>query len=178
MKLDSILARNDGPNIAHEISRNRTVFPIAVTGVKQRHDEITQFRFELDEQANRWIIAYDDGTIEASQDATVPNAEDASGGRPFPHAIPEELRMAMPETIMSWGRGPESFSPMLVQHVGEHSLLITFEHKDDPAFRQTLIVDERDGIARRSMTHGQIIIITSMERIAEVGLLPPPCLDQ
>lgn len=42
---------------------------------------------------------------------------------------------------------------MLVQRIGDHSLLVTFEHVEDAAFRNTLVVDERHGIARRRIAY-------------------------
>lgn len=75
--------------------------------------------------------------------------------------------------MLRWGRGPESYHPVLVQHVGQHSILVTFEHREDPATRTTLVVDERDGIARRSLEDGEATIATSVHAVDPDEALPP-----
>lgn len=82
------------------------------------------------------------------------------------------VRMALPNLMLRWGRGSESFHPILVQHIGEHSILVTFEHRGDPATRATLVIDERDGIARRLSEYGEDTIITSVRTAEPDEVLP------
>jgi hypothetical protein len=56
---------------------------------------------------------------------------------------------------------------VLAQHVGRHSILFTFEHVDDPAFRQTLVVDEGSGIAKRMMGYDYLLIITEINALED-----------
>ncbi|MBP1135409.1 hypothetical protein JOE31_001641 [Arthrobacter sp. PvP023] len=67
---------------------------------------------------------------------------------------------------------------MLVQEVGQQSLLITFEHVNDPAFRATAVVNSLTGIVERLAILGDVTILTEIEfggplvRESEVGFAP------
>jgi hypothetical protein len=63
----------------------------------------------------------------------------------FPAGMPQPVRMLYPGELLTWGRGTESFHPVLVQEIGSHSILVTFEHKEDPAFRTTMVIDRETG---------------------------------
>lgn len=174
MKIDTILTRDEGAGIALEIRALRRTGPIVATVVGQSNGAHWQSRIQLDEAGERWIAEYDNGDRMSFSDGVLRTLDEGLPGESFPSAMPEELRMAMPEVLMIWGRGHESFSPMLAQHVGTHSLLLTFEHNEDPAFRQTLVIDRRDGIARRSISHGRGFIVTHVSRVDHFGQLPAP----
>jgi hypothetical protein len=93
---------------------------------------------------------------------------------PFERSVRDPVWMAMPELMVSWGRGHESFSPMLAQRIGTRSILLTFEHENDPAFRTTLVVDEQDGVARRRIDGRDATIITGIRAASAGETLPPP----
>lgn len=80
--------------------------------------------------------------------------------------------MAVPDLMLRWGRATDDFHPILIQHIGERSILVTFEYGEDPAFRSTLVIDERDGIARRSYEHGEATIIRSVRTAEPDEVLP------
>jgi hypothetical protein len=61
---------------------------------------------------------------------------------------------------------------MLVQHVGAHSLLVTFEHNEDPADRPTMVIDARDGIALRRYEWGALTVLTELRPMTENEALP------
>ncbi|KHK97791.1 hypothetical protein LK09_09850 [Microbacterium mangrovi] len=75
--------------------------------------------------------------------------------------------MIWPTKLLTWGSPGGTFYPVLAQHVGRHSILLTFEHDHDPAFRQTLVIDERSGIAKRMVGFGYGLIITSIEPLGK-----------
>ena len=175
MRFDEVLTRPDGPAVAEEVAALRRSGRHVIEGVHQVSPrEYWQFRLDLDEHRQRWTldrsdqptISYRDGVLDAS-DGPAPDT--------FEHSTVAGgvVRMAAPDLMLRWGRGPESFHPVLVQHIGRHSILVTFEHREDPATRTTLVVDERDGIARRSLEYGEATIVTSVHAVDPDEVLPP-----
>ncbi|WP_330193699.1 hypothetical protein [Pseudarthrobacter sp. J64] len=81
----------------------------------------------------------------------------------FPRGMPLEIQMLHPEALRMWGRGGESFYPVLVQEIGRRSLLITFEHVEDPAFRATAVVNRKTGIIEKVAMLGDITVLTEVE---------------
>jgi hypothetical protein len=63
---------------------------------------------------------------------------------------------------------------MLVQEVGRQSLLLTFEHVHDPAFRATAIINRTTGIVEKMAIHGDVTILTEIE--IDVPLVREPTL--
>lgn len=73
--------------------------------------------------------------------------------------------MLWPSRLLIWGNTRGSFYPVLAQHVGRRSTLLTFEHVSDPAFRQTLVVDNHSGIATRLIGYDHGLIVTSVSSL-------------
>ena len=73
------------------------------------------------------------------------------------------MRLLRPEALLMWGRRGDSFYPMLVQEIGRRSLLVTFEHVDDPAFRATAVVNRTTGIIEKMAILGDLTILTEVE---------------
>lgn len=177
MRFDQILTRADGHELAVEVAALRTPRRMVAEGVHQRGDgSHWQFRFILDEPGRAWELERSDGAAkhrrEHYADGVLHNVDGATE-LAFERAVREPVWMAMPERMVQWGRGHESFSPMLVQRIGTHSLLVTFEHENDPAFRTTLVVDETDGIARRHLEGTSGTIITSVSHLDDSEVPPP-----
>lgn len=175
MRFDELLTRPDGPAVAEELAALRRPGRHVVEGVHQDSPrEYWHFRLDIDEQQQRWALDRSDQPTTAYHDGVL-HGEDGPFEETFEHSTVAErvVRMAVPDLMLRWGRGSESFHPVLVQHVGQHSILVTFEHREDPATRTTLVVDERDGIARRSLEYGEATIVTGVRAVDADDVLPP-----
>ncbi|MBF4597936.1 hypothetical protein ITJ50_13160 [Curtobacterium sp. VKM Ac-2889] len=175
MRFDELITRSDGPAIAEELAALRRPARYVLEGIHQEsRQKYWQFRVDIDEAAQTWTlvrqrakpVSYRDGVLHEPDDGPI----EVSFARSM---IPSPVvRMAMPDLMLRWGRAADDVHPILVQHVGEHSILLTFEHHEDPAFRTTLVIDERDGIARRSYEYGEATIITSVRTAEPDEVLP------
>ncbi|MEV4688217.1 hypothetical protein [Microbacterium sp. LWH3-1.2] len=83
----------------------------------------------------------------------------------------------MAHPIAHWANPHGSFYPVLVQRVGTRSILFTFEQVDDPAVRQTLVIDEQSGIAKRLVGYDHGLIITSIEPLKQCHLEEQPTFE-
>ena len=174
MRLDQVLTRAEGLALAQELSMRRWRGPIEVWGVHQeRGGGIWQFVFALDEASCSWSLQREGGSEQWFENGVL-HSVDGPIELPFERSLPPAICMAVPERMRWWGRERESFTPVLVQPVGEHSLLVTFEHVEDSAFRTTLVVDERDWIARRRIDFGEVTVITEVRRVVRWAKLPRP----
>ncbi|MBD8585965.1 hypothetical protein IFT90_15525 [Frigoribacterium sp. CFBP 8766] len=174
MRLDQVLTLTEGLALAQELANPRWRGPIEVRGVHQeRGGSIWQFAFALDEASCSWSMQSEGGFEQWFEDGVL-HGVDAPVEFSFERSLPSAISMAVPECMRWWGRERESFAPVLVQRIGEHSLLVTFEHVEDPAFRTTLVVDERDWIARRRIDFGEITVITEVRRVVRWAKLPRP----
>lgn len=172
MRLDQVLTRAEGLALAQELAMPRRRGAIEVRGAHQeRGGSISQFAFALDEASCSWSMQREGGSEQWFEDGVL-HSVDGPAELSFERSLPPAICMAVPERMRWWGRDRESFTPVLVQRVGEHSLLVTFEHVDDPAFRTTLVVDERDRIARRRIDFGEVMVITEVCRVMRWTRLP------
>ncbi|WIB78998.1 hypothetical protein DEJ28_07840 [Curtobacterium sp. MCPF17_002] len=168
MRFDEVLSRSDGPAIAEELASFRTPGRYVLDGVHQVSvREHWQFRLDIDDVRQAWTLELSDGSVSSYSDGVLHDG-DGDFDESFEHstAAGGVVRMASPTQLLWWGRGSESLSPVLVQHVGARSILVTFEHREDPAFRTTLVVDEYDGIARRRMELGEVTFVTRARPVA------------
>lgn len=175
MRFDEVLARSDGPAVAAGFAALRTPGRYVLEGVHQDADRRhRQFRLDVDESRERWVLDRSDSPTTWFHDGVL-HTVDGDRADTFAHSTVAGavVRMALPDQLLWWGRGPESFSPVLVQHIGERSVLVTFEHRDDPAFRTTLVVDEHDGIARRRLELGELTHVSSVRRADPDEVLQP-----
>lgn len=164
LKLDSLLSRSDTQEIVDAVDALRRERRLSGRGTIQSNGKGRQFQFAVDERHQWWTLAFDDGERQWFRDGIVSRPQDEPRPAEFFHPLPQLLQMLWPAKLLTWApRG--SFYPVLVQRVGRRSLLITFEHVDDPAFRQTLVVDEETGIAKRFTGFGHAIIFTSIESL-------------
>lgn len=165
MRFDELLTRPDGPAIAEELAARRRPARYVLEGIHQEsRQKYWQFRVDVDEAAQTWTlvrqrakpVSYRDGVLHEPDDGPI----EVSFARSMVSS--PAVRMAVPDLMLRWGRATDDVHPILVQHIGQRSILVTFEHGEDPAFRSTLVIDERDGIARRSYEYGEATIITSV----------------
>ena len=177
VRFDELLTRSDGPAIAEELAALRRPARYVLEGIHQEsRQKFWQFRVDIDEAAQTWTLDRSDGEHASFREGVLHDdvypggSIDASFDRSTTDAA--VVRMAVPDLMLRWGRGSESFHPILVQHIGEHSILVTFEHRGDPATRGTLVIDERDGIARRFSEYGEDTIITSVRTAEPDEVLP------
>lgn len=174
MRFDEVLSRSEGSAIAEELAGLRTPGRFVLDGVHQvSAREHWQFWLDIDDVRQTWTLDRQRMPRISFQDGVL-HSEDGDFEDSFEHstAAGRVVRMALPDRLVCWGRGPESFSPVLVQHIGVHSILVTFEHQHDPAFRTTLVVDERDGIARRRMDGAEVTIVTQVRPVSPDETLP------
>jgi hypothetical protein len=174
MRLDQVLRHAEGLALAKELAMPRWRGPIEVRGVHQeRGGSIWQFAFTLGEATCSWSLQREGGSEQWFEDGVL-HSVDGPVEFPFERSLPPAISMAVHECLRWWGRARESFTPVLVQRVGDHLLLVTFEHVEDPAFRTTLVVDERDRIARRRIDFGEVTVITGVRRVMRWTRLPRP----
>ncbi|WP_146242637.1 hypothetical protein [Curtobacterium sp. MCPF17_047] len=176
MRFDEVLRRTDGPAVASEIDALRTPGRYVLEGVHQvSSGEHWQFRLDIDDAAQTWILERSRGPSSSYRDGIMQDEDGKSEGS-FERSLAagDVTKMALPTQLLWWGRASESLSPVLVQHVGTHSILVTFEHREDQAIRTTLVVDDNDGIARRRIGRGEeATIVTAVRSVSPEEVLPP-----
>lgn len=175
VRFDELLTRSDGPAIAEELAALRRPARYVLEGIHQEsRQKYWQFRVDIDEAAQTWALVRQRAKPVSYRDGVLHDPDDGPDEISFARSMVSDpvVRMAVPDLMLRWGRGPESFHPILVQHIGEHSILVTFEHRENPATRATLVIDERDGIARRLSEYGEDTIITSVRTAEPDEVLP------
>jgi hypothetical protein len=175
VRLDELLTRSDGPAVAEEIAALRRPARYVLEGVHQEsRQKYWQFRVDIDEAAQTWTLVRQRAKPVSYSDGVLHDPDDGPDEISFARSMVSDpvVRMAVPDLMLRWGRATDDVHPILIQHVGEHSILVTFEHGEDPAFRTTLVIDERDGIARRSYEYGQTTIITNVRTAEPDEVLP------
>lgn len=163
---DTVLQRADTDEVVDALRELERPRRLSGRGVAQSRDELRQFAFAADEVGEWWTIAFEDGRHERYRDGTYAfrdgrNDEQVPGG--FFNPLPLVLQMLWPTRILTWANPAGSFFPMLAQPLGRHSILFTFEHIEDPAYRQTLVVDARSGIATKLVGLDHALVITSID---------------
>lgn len=103
------------------------------------------------------------GKAYSYRDGTVSLPPDPPFQAEFGTGMFHEIQMLYPDRLLQWGRPRESFYPMLAQEIGTHSILLTFEHIEDPAFRATMVIDRRLGVIRKTSTLGDLCILTDVQ---------------
>lgn len=175
VRFDELLTRPDGPAIAEELAALRRPARYVLEGIHQEsRQKYSQFRVDVDEAAQTWTLVRQRAKPVSYRDGVLHEPDDGPIEVSFARSMVSSpvVRMAVPDLMLRWGRAADDVHPILIQHIGQHSILVTFEHGEDPAFRSTLVIDERDGIARRSYEHGEATIITSVRTAEPDDLLP------
>lgn len=163
MKLDTVLDRTDSPSVLDEIVALRTHSSVRAKGVRQSGRSLFQFVAQLDVQTQAWHLVNDEGKRSSAVGTWRLQEGEASTEFVFPRGMPETVQMLYPEALLMWGRRSESFYPMLIQEIGRRSLLITFEHIGDPAFRATAVINRFTGIMEKLAVLGDLTILTDVE---------------
>ncbi|MBF4615846.1 hypothetical protein [Curtobacterium sp. VKM Ac-1376] len=163
----------DGPAIAEELAALRRPARYILEGIHQEsRQKYWQFRVDIDEPAQTWTLLRQRAKPVSYRDGVLHDPDNGPDEVSFARSMVSSpvVRMAAPDLMLRWGRATDDVHPILVQHIG--SILLTFEYHEDPAFRSTLVIDERDGIARRSYEHGEATIITSVRTAEPDEVLP------
>lgn len=148
---------------------------VVARGVTQGRTQIRQFQIEMDEREQWWSLDFDGGHAWSYRDGQLSMGSDhPARAVPFAESAIDPIRMLWPEKLTQWGRGRESFSPVLVQRIGTHSMLFTNEHVGDPAFRSTLVIDERTGLASKFAQLEGVTIITEVRPLSPSRETAPP----
>ncbi|WDH79061.1 hypothetical protein PTQ19_01060 [Microbacterium esteraromaticum] len=173
MLYDRVLDLADAEQMRSEIAALAAPRTLMVEGVSQGRLGIEQFRFWVSEPAAAWEMVRDNGARWSYVEGVV----DYGGGEPrqldFIASLPEQLKMLWPTELLLWGNRPTHFRPVLLQRIGQSSLLLTLEHGEDPAMRQTMVVDRFTGIATKRIEYDRGLILTSVVALGET----PPNLD-
>ncbi|MBO9040635.1 hypothetical protein [Curtobacterium flaccumfaciens] len=175
MRFDELLTRPDGPAIAEELAALRRPARYVLDGIHQEsRQQFWQFRVDIDEPAQTWTLVRQRAKPLSYREGVLHEPDDGPIEVSFARSMISSpvVRMAVPDLTHRWGRSLDDFHPVLVQHVGDHSILVTFEHRGDPATRATLAIDERDGIPRRLSEYGEDTIITSVRTAEPDEVLP------
>ena len=163
MNLDTVLGRTDSPTVLDEIISLRKHTSVRAKGVSQSGRSHYQFVAQLDAKAQAWHLVDDEGRRSSAVGTWRLQEGDASTVFVFPRGMPETVQLLYPEALLMWGRRGESFYPVLLQEIGRRSLLITFEHVEDPAFRATAVVNRSTGIIEKLAVLGDIVILVDVE---------------
>ena len=175
MRFDELITRSDGPAIAEELAALRRPARYVLEGIHQEsRQKYWQFRVDIDEAAQTWTLVRQRAKPVSYRDGVLHDPDDGPDEISFARSMVSYpvVRMAVPDLMLRWGRATDDVHPILIQHIGEHSILVTFEHRGDPATRTTLVIDEHDGLARRSYEYGEATIITSVRTAEPDEVLP------
>jgi hypothetical protein len=166
VRFGEVLGQADVLTLRAEVAALRLPERRLARGVSTRHgqgERARQFQAVIDERRQSWTFdrqgdshrdRFADGVLH-SPDGPV-EVDFARSG-----AVAPPVRLLTPELLLLWGP-PASYAPVSVQRDGEHQLLLTFEHERDRAQQVTLVVDERDGIARRFSDQDETTVITEV----------------
>lgn len=177
MRFDTVLRRSDGPEVLDEVLRMTSHRSVRATGVAQAGERHFQFVAELDVLDREWHMATSYGRVYSYRDGTVSLPPDPPLQAEFGKGMFHPIQMLYPDCMLQWGRRGESFSPMLAQEIGTHSILLTFEHVDDPAFRTTMVIDRRLGVIRKTAMLGDLTILTDVQIDQPMTRDPAPAFE-
>lgn len=163
MEFDTLLPRSASAGVLAEVLQIASPARVRASGVSQQGDHHFQFQAELDVAAREWQMVTSLGKVYTYRDGTLTVPHDGSLAVEFGRGMFNEMRMLYPERLLLWGRGHESFYPILAQQIGSHSILLTFEHTEDPAFRSTMVIDRRLGVIRKTAMLGDLTILTDVQ---------------
>lgn len=162
MRYDAVLSEAEAREVLDEVLAATTHDTVAGRGVFQQGSDHYQFAAELDVPGERWRMVTSKNRTFSFEDGVITWPVDPPTPAEFGRGMPLPLQLLHPVRLLLWGRGRESFRPMLVQRIGSFSTLITFEHRDDPAFRGTLVLDRQLGVIRKRSLLGDVIVYTDV----------------
>ncbi|MGO1398935.1 hypothetical protein [Agrococcus casei] len=162
MLLNRVLDPMDDDRVRSDIAALAGPRAFQVDGVSQDRQGIHQFRFWVNEPAAVWEMVLDSGARWSYSEGVVDYAHGAPHPIDFIASLPSQLRMLWPTEFLIWGARSTHFRPVLLQSVGQRSLLLTFEHGEDPAMRQTMVIDRTTGIATKRIEYEHGIILRNI----------------
>ncbi|MGB3732178.1 hypothetical protein [Microbacterium sp.] len=176
---DRVLTRADAPAALAEVRRLVTIQRFHARVLVQERDVIRQCRIEVDLPAGQWwmLTRREDGQHRSSEHRD---------GRTFRDGVPAGLQLAAHQGtppalepvffdhLPWWGQHEHGFWPVLLRHIGTHSVLATFEHGMDPSMLSALVVDTRLGLVTRIMNfNAPYVILLDIELDRPVERLVP-----
>lgn len=167
MLLNRVLYRTDDERVRSDIGALAEPRTLQVEGASQDRSGIHQFRFWVDEPTAAWEMVLDSGARWSYSDGIVDYSHGESHPADFVASLPAQVRMLWPTEFLIWGIRPTHFRPVLIQHIGQRSLLLTFEHGADPAMRQTMVIDRTSGIATKRMEYDCGTVLTNIAPLDE-----------
>lgn len=163
MRLDSLLKPFEGVDVLAELVASAKPGLLRARGTRDISGARYQFIAEIDPAERRWAYSRDRG---AGDNQEFRNGVLSGLGAPitieFERGMPDDLKLLYPAAMRQWGRPGEEFYPLLVQSVGRHSYLLTFEHLADAAFRSTAVFDRETGVFRKSLSIDGVLLITDL----------------
>lgn len=169
IRFDTVLARADTSRVVAAVDELGSERRLSGRGAFQSNSTLRQFEFAVDEREQWWVLTYDDGQQQRFRDGIVQFGQEGPRDAEFFRPMPQVLQMLWPTRLLTWANPHGSFYPVLVQQIGQRSILFTFEHVDDPAFRQTLVMDADTGIAKRLIGYDYGLIITEINELSTWG---------
>lgn len=152
MIFDRILSPHESSLVLSQVQALRTVDCFHARVLVQTHERIEQWHIEVDHAAESWFAATENGDIEEFRDGiTFHRGEAVTRSTTISDALPTPVTPAFPEKLTWWGEHDHGFRPVMVEHIGKKSILLTFEHGADPSMRSTMVVDTEIGLVTRVM---------------------------
>ena len=119
-------------------------------GILQSGDSIEQWHIEVDYPAAAWFAVNERGDVHEFRDGmTTHRGQSVERPTSFADELVGPLAAAVPARLPWWGERSHDFSPVMIEHLGTHSLLLTFEHGADSSMRATMVVDTTLGLVTR-----------------------------
>lgn len=152
MILNRVLSTEESPEVLVQVQRLLTANRFHARSIVQSHDTIEQWHIEVDHSAQQWFAVNDLGQVHEFRDGvTFHHGEPVTRPTDVSSELVGPLLAAFPDRLQWWeGRG-HGFRPVLIEQVGNQSLLLTFEHGADQSMRATLVVDTKLGLVTRVM---------------------------
>lgn len=152
MILNRILSNAESNEVLGQVQSLATASRFHARGIVQSHDAIEQWHIEVDYSAQQWFAVNDLGQVHEFRDGvTFHQGEPVAHPTDISSELVGPLIAAFPDRLQWWEGRSHGFRPVLIERVGNQSLLLTFEHGADQSMRATLVVDTQLGLVTRVM---------------------------
>lgn len=175
MIFNRVLTTDESKEVFPYLQSLLTTDPFQARGIVQTHSEIEQWHIEVDRSTDQWFAVNDRGhTHEYRDGATFHRGEPVEHPTTVSSELVGPMLAAFPERLRWWGESDHDFRPILMEHVGQRSNLVTFEHGADPSMRSTMVLDTELGLVTRVMQFdAPYIVLLDVERRRGVERIIP-----
>jgi len=175
MIFNRVLTTDESKEVFPYLQSLLTTDPFQARGIVQTHSEIEQWHIEVDRSTDQWFAVNDRGhTHEYRDGATFHRGEPVEHPTTVSSELVGPMLAAFPERLRWWGESDHDFRPILMEHVGQRSNLVTFEHGADPSMRSTMVLDTKLGLVTRVMQFdAPYIVLLDVERRRGVERIIP-----